>query len=117
MRRIIRLHWSDSPTIGVSDYPVTLCFSCFLVVLVQLVGLSLLFHCDLISLRWVGHLVSTVHWTSRLDGAMDVSEIAWTLSKGHKESYKYDLANSLVPLKTSPIDCVVTRSPKSLEMA
>ena len=77
---------------------------------------SLFFHCDLISLRWIGHLVSMVHWTSRLDGALDISYIVWTLSKGPKESYKYDLANSLVPLKISPIDCVVTRSPKSLEM-
>jgi len=34
---------------------------------------SLFFHCDLISIRWIGHLVSTVHWTSRLDGALDVS--------------------------------------------
>ena len=35
---MIRLHWSDSPTIGVSDYPISLCFSCFLVALVQLVA-------------------------------------------------------------------------------
>ena len=70
--------------------------------------LSLLFHCDLISLRWVGHLVLTVHWTSCLDGALDISSrrcigrlvstVHWTLSKRPKESYKYDLANSLVPL-------------------
>ena len=60
------------------------------------------------SQRWSGRLdgeldISTMNWTSqwcigRLDGALDVSDIIWTLSKGPKESYKYDLANSLVPL-------------------
>ena len=39
-RRIIRMLTSDSPTIGVLDYPVTLFFFYFLVALVQLVGLS-----------------------------------------------------------------------------
>ena len=43
----------------------------------------------LISLRWVGHLVSTVHWTS---------------SKGPRKSYKYDLTNSLVPLIALSLD-------------
>ena len=66
--------------------------------------LSMLFHCDLISLWWIGHLVSTMHWTSHLDSALDVSDIAWTLSKGTKESYKYDLANSLVPLIALSLD-------------
>ena len=35
--------------------------------------LSLLFHCDFIFLRWVGHLVSTVYWTSLLNVALDIS--------------------------------------------
>ena len=48
--------------------------------------------------------ISTVDWTPRLDGALDVSDIAWTLSKGSKESYKYDLANSLVPLIALSLD-------------
>ena len=52
-----------------------------------------------VSYRWcIRHLISAVHWTSRLDGALHVSDIAWTLSKEPKESYKYDFANSLVPL-------------------
>ena len=60
-------------------------------------------HCDLISLRWVGCLVGELDISSqrcigRLDGALDVLDITWTLSKGPKESYKYDLVNSLVPL-------------------
>ena len=34
----------------------------------------------------------------RLVGELDVLDVVWTLSKGLKESYKYDLANLLVPL-------------------
>ena len=45
-----------------------------------------------------------VGWTPRLDGALDVSDIAWTLSKGLKETYKYNLANSLVPLIVLSLD-------------
>ena len=49
---------------------------------------SLFFHCDFISLWWVGHLVSTVYWTSRLIVALDISsqrcigrlEMVWTSS-------------------------------------
>ena len=95
-RRIIRLLWSDSPTMWVSDYPVTLCFFCFLVSLVQLVAAVSAF---LLRLD-----ISTVGWTSRLDGALDVSNVAWTLSKGPKESYKYNLANSLVSLIVLSLD-------------
>ena len=122
---------SDSPTLGLSNYPVPLCFSCFLVALVQLVA-AVIWTLQIYSMRldiskvdW--HLVSMVHWTCRLDGALDVSsrwcigrldsaldvsDIAWTLFKEPKEFCKYDLAKLV-----SPIDCVVTRSPKSLEMA
>ena len=68
-----------------------------------------------------GHLVgeldiSTMNWTSRrcigrLDGALDVSDMIWPLFKGSKESYKYDLTKLV-----SPIDYIVTRSLKSLEI-
>jgi len=64
--------------------------------------MSLFFYCDLISRRWFGRLVGefdifddeldvwTVHWTSRqcigrFDGALDVPDMIWTLSKGPKE--------------------------------
>ena len=73
MRWIIRLHWSDSPTLGVSDYPVTLCFSCFIVALVQLVAT--------VTATWYlygGLDVSSVNWTSRLNGALDVLMAHWT---------------------------------------
>jgi len=50
------------------------------------------------SRRCIGRLVSTVHWASRLSGALDVSDMVWTSSKGPKESYKCDLANLLVSL-------------------
>ena len=53
---------------------------------------------DVLSQRCFGHLVLTAHWTSRLGGALDVSDMVWTSSKGPKKSYKYDLANSLVSL-------------------
>ena len=66
---------------------------CFLVALVKLVAAVIsTFQIYLYggldtSSRWcIGYLVSTVHWTSRLDGALDVSDIARTLSKGPKES-------------------------------
>ena len=129
-RQIIRMLCPDSPTLGLSDYPILLCFSVSLLYLSNSSQrsfghskyiLSLLFHCDLISLRWFGRLVgeldvSTMNWTSLrcigcLDGVLDVSDMIWTLSKGPKESYKYNLAKLV-----SPIYCVVTRSPKSLEM-
>ena len=86
---------SDILTIGVLDYPVTL-FFCFLVALVQLVAAVNLcfFTATKVSLRWFGRLV----------GELDVSNMVWTLSKGPKESYKYDLANSLVPLITLSLD-------------
>ena len=61
------------------------CHCAFLVSLLHLSNLSQrsfghskYIHCDLISLRWIGHLVSTVHWTCRLDGALDVSTAHWT---------------------------------------
>ena len=53
---------------------------------------------NVLSRHCIGHLISTVHWTSRLDGALDVSDMVWMSSKGPKKSYKYDLANLLVPL-------------------
>jgi hypothetical protein len=42
---------------------------------------------------------------------LDVSDMVWTPSKGPKKSYKYDLANSLVPLIALSLD-----HQKSLEM-
>ena len=48
--------------------------------------------------------VSTVGWTPRLNSVLDVSDIVWTLSKGPKESYKYNLANSLVSLIVLSLD-------------
>ena len=107
------MHCPVYPTSGYSDYPNSLSFLCFFVALVQLVVAVIwtlqIYSISVFSLRldistvdW--HLVSTVHWTSRLDGALDVSDIAWTLSKGSKESYKYDLANSLVPLIALSLD-------------
>ena len=59
---------------------------------------------DVSSRRCIGRLDSTVHWTSRLDGALDVSDMTWTSSKGPKKSYKYDLANLLVPLNALSLD-------------
>ena len=112
-RWINRVLWSDSPTLWCSDYPSQLPFSVFLFHLSNLSQrsfghtkyiLSLLFHCDTSSQQCIGHLVSTVHWTSRLDGALDVSDMVWMSSKGPKKSYKYDLANSLVMLIALSLD-------------
>ena len=112
---------------GLSDPTET---SCFFVALVQLVAAIIwtlqIYSISVVSLRldifavdWtlrldgaldtssrrcIGHLVLTVHWTSHLDGAMDVSDMVWTLSKGLKKYYKYDLANSLVPLIALSLD-------------
>ena len=72
-RQIIRLLWSDSPTMWVSDYPVTLCFFCFLVSLVQLVA-AVIWTLQIYSISaFLLRLdISTVGWTSRLDGALDI---------------------------------------------
>ena len=75
-----------------SDYPGSLCFSCFLVALdISMVGWTSRLDgaLDVLSRRCIGHLVSTVHWTS---------------SKGPRKSYKYDLTNSLVPLIALSLD-------------
>ena len=39
-----------------------------------------------------------------LDGGLDVLDMIWTPSKGSKEFYKYNLANSLVPLIVLSLD-------------
>ena len=78
-RRINRVLWLDSPTLGYSDYPSQLLFSVFLLHLSNSSQRSfgqcnsLLFHCVLISLRWIGRLNSMVHWMSRFNGALDIS--------------------------------------------
>ena len=90
LRQIIRLHWSDSLTMGVSDYSVTLCFSCFLVALVQLVAAIIwtlqIYSISTFSLRLD---ISTVGWMprrciGRLNSELDISDMIWTLSKGLK---------------------------------
>ena len=90
-RRINRVLWSDSPTLGYSDYPSQLPFSVFLLHLSNLsqrsfsafsprLDISTLGWTprldgalDVLSRRCIGLLVLTAHWTSRLDGALDIS--------------------------------------------
>ena len=58
---------------GVLDYPSSLCFSCFLVALVQLIAAviwTLQIFLSVFSLRLD---ISTVGWTPRLDSALDIS--------------------------------------------
>ena len=81
--------WSDSPTMGVSDYPSLLYFSCFLVALVQLVAAVFWTSRD-VSIFSLRLDISTVGWMprrciGRLNSALDVSDMIWTLSKGPKE--------------------------------
>jgi len=77
LRQIIRLHWSDSLTMGVSDYSVTLCFSCFLVALVQLIVAVFwtlqIYSISTFSLRLI---ISAVDWT-HLCGEFEVLEMGW----------------------------------------
>ena len=88
-----------------SDYPTPLKTSCFLVALVQLVAVVIwtlqIYAISTFSLRLDIYMVG---WTHRLDGALDVSDMVWTSSKGSKKSYKYDLANSLVMLIALSLD-------------
>ena len=94
-----------------SENPVLLSFSDFFFAFVQFIAAVIwtlqIYSISDFSLRqkclYGGLDVSSVNWTSRrciglLDGALNVSDMIWTLSKGPKESYKYDLANPLVLL-------------------
>ena len=109
-RRINRVLWSDSPTLGYSDYPSQLPFSVFLLHLSNLSQRSFSAFSPRLD-------ISTLGWTPRLNGALDVSSrlvsalgvstrrciryLGYDLdviSKRHKKSYKYDLTNSLVTL-------------------
>jgi len=51
-----------------------------------------------------GHFKYIRWWFGRLDGELDVSDMVWTPSRDPKKSYKYDLANSLVPLIALSLD-------------
>ena len=113
-RRIIWLLLSVSPTTRVSDYPNPLYFSVFLLHLSNSSQRSFGHSKYILSVFSLRLDISMVDWTPRLDGALDVSSrrcigrfvsmVDWTQSKGPKESYKYDLANSLVPLIALSLD-------------
>ena len=71
----------------------------------------ILLHLSNASQRSFGLSISTVHWTWRLDGGLDLASrrwnrlgvstvnwICWIISMGPNKSYKYNLTNLLVSL-------------------
>ena len=88
LRRIIRLLWSDCPTVGCRIIRTYSIF-CFILAYVQLVAAVIWTSRDVSAFslqldistvvwtprRWIWHLR---RWIGRLDGALDVSTVHWT---------------------------------------